>query len=80
MEFLCDGSRPSLNVFFKYDGPTRERDKARATLGSELGLDLVEKEEGARVEGYRLGRFFFFLSFFFLSSNSRALNCSNNFG
>jgi hypothetical protein len=33
----------------------RERDKARVTLGSELGLGPVEKEEEARVEGDRLG-------------------------
>jgi len=35
--------------------PTRERDNARATLGSELGLGPGEKEEGARVEGDRPG-------------------------
>jgi len=40
-------------MFFKYDGPninvpnpTRERDKA--TLGSEIGLDLGEKDLGHR--------------------------------
>ena len=79
--------------FFKHDSPTRERDKACATLGSELGLGPGEKEEGARVEGDRLCPkrvgpryvFSFFFLFFFLicksilSSNSRALNCSNKF-
>ena len=79
--------------YFKHDSPTRERDKAWATLGSELGLGPGEKEEGARVEGdrpcpKRVGTrdvfsfsflFFFLICKSILSSNSRALNCSNKF-
>ena len=69
--------------YFKHDSPTRERDKAWATLGSELGLGLGRQVVPQKSRVARC--FFFFLSFFFLicksilSSNSRALNCSNKF-